>query len=118
MLDRRQFLLALAVGAYAPPPRAQTTARAIHRVEIKGFAFEPSRVEVRAGDTVEWINRDFAPHTATADNNRWDTGLLKNKATGRLVMMQTGEFAYHCTSHPQMKGIIIVAAIGISYRSS
>ncbi|HZD76158.1 MAG TPA: DUF4142 domain-containing protein [Acidobacteriaceae bacterium] len=24
----------------------------------KGFAFEPSRIEVRAGDTVEWINRD------------------------------------------------------------
>jgi len=38
MLDRRQFLLALAVGAYAPPLRAQTAARATHRVEIKGFA--------------------------------------------------------------------------------
>lgn len=76
MLDRRQFLLALAVGAYALPLGAQTTARAIHRVEIKDFAFEPSRIEVRAGDTVEWINRDFAPHTATADNdNRWD-GIL------------------------------------------
>ncbi|WP_263366574.1 cupredoxin domain-containing protein [Edaphobacter bradus] len=108
MFDRRQFLLALAVGAYALPLRAQTTARAIHQVEIKGFGFEPSRIEVRAGDTVEWINRDFAPHTATADNNRWDTGLLKNKATGRLVTTQPGEFAYHCTFHPQMKGVIIV----------
>lgn len=61
MLDSRQFLLALAVGAYALPLGAQTTARAIHRVEIKDFAFEPSRIEVRAGDTLEWINRDFAP---------------------------------------------------------
>ena len=61
MLDRRQFLLALAVGACAIPLRAQTTAPAIHQVEIKGFAFEPSRIEVRAGDIVEWINRDFAP---------------------------------------------------------
>ena len=110
MLDRRQFLLALAVGAYAPPLRAQTTARTIHRIEIKGFAFEPSRIEVRAGDTVEWINRDFAPHTATADNKRWDTGLLKNKATGRLVMTQPGELAYHCTFHQHMKGVIIVMA--------
>jgi plastocyanin len=53
----------------------------------------------------------FRPATATADNKRWDTGLLKNKATGRLVMThQLGELAYHCTSHPQMKGVIIVVA--------
>lgn len=110
MLDRRQFLLALAVGACALPLRAQTTAQAIHRVEIKWFAFEPLRIEVRAGDIVEWINRDFVPHTATADNNKWDTGLLKNKATGRLVTTQPGELAYHCTFHPHMKGVIIVVA--------
>lgn len=110
MLNRRQFLLALAVGPYALPLRAQTTARAIHRVEIKGFSFEPSRIEVRTGDIVEWINGDFAPHTATADNNKWDTGLLKNKATGRLVTTQPGELAYHCTFHPHMKGVIIVVA--------
>ena len=111
MLDRRQFLLALAVGAYALPLRAQTTARAIHRVEIKGFAFEPSRIEVRAGDIVEWVNQDFAPHTATADNeNRWNTGSLRNKATGRWMTTQPGEFAYHCAFHPHMKGVILVVA--------
>jgi plastocyanin len=110
MLDRRRFLLALAVGACAPPLRAKTKARVIHRVEIKGFTFEPSRMEVRTGDIVEWINRDFAPHTATADNNKWDTGLLKNKAAGHLVTKQPGELAYHCTFHPHMKGVIIVVA--------
>ena len=110
MLDRRQFMLALAVGAYAPPLRAETAARPIHQIEIKGFAFEPARIEVRAGEIVEWINRDFAPHTATADNNGWDTGLLKNEATGRLVMTQPGALSYHCAFHPHMKGVIIVVA--------
>jgi plastocyanin len=101
-------MLALAVGACALPLRAQTSARSIHKVEIKDFAFEPSRIEVRAGDIVEWINRDFAPHTATADNNSWDTRSLVNEATGRLVMTQPGAIAYHCAFHPQMKGVVTV----------
>jgi plastocyanin len=80
-------------------------------VEIKGFAFEPSRIEVRAGDIVEWVNQDFAPHTATADNeNRWNTGSLRNKATGRWMTTQPGEFPYHCAFHPHMKGVILVVA--------
>jgi plastocyanin len=70
-------------------------------VLLENASAEPARVE--------WINRDFDPHTATADNNKWDTGLLKNKATGRLVTTKPGEFSYHCTFHPHMKGVIIVA---------
>ena len=110
MLDRRQFVLALAVGACALPLRAQTTARSIHRVEIKNFSFEPSRVEVRVGDTVEWVNRDLTPHTATADNKSWDTGLLKDEATSRLVMTKPGVNAYHCAYHPNMTGVITVVS--------
>lgn len=110
MFDRRQFVLALAVGAHAPPLYAQTPAPQTHQVEIKNFTFEPTRIEVRAGDIVEWINRDFAPHTATADNNGWDTGLLKKEVSGRLTTTRAGALAYHCAFHPHMKGMIIVAA--------
>ncbi|MCR4470455.1 cupredoxin family copper-binding protein [Burkholderia sp. SCN-KJ] len=110
MLSRRQFMLALAVGACAPPLRARTAAPSIHRIEIKSFAFEPSRVEVRVGDVVEWVNRDLAPHTATADNDSWNTGLLKGEAASRLVMTKPGEHAYHCTYHPQMRGVVAVVS--------
>ena len=109
MLDRRQFVLALAVGVYAPPLRAQTPAPRTHWIEIQDFAFVPERIEIRTGDIVVWTNRDFVPHTATADNDGWDTGLLKNEATGRLVATRPGMFAYHCAFHPHMKGVIVVA---------
>ena len=108
MLSRRQFILALAVGACAPPLYAQKTVQSIHRVEINNFAFEPSRVEVHVGDIVEWNNRDLAPHTATADNDSWSTGLLKNGATNRLVMTQPGEHTYHCAYHPNMRAVVVV----------
>ena len=110
MFDRRKFLLALAVGAYAPPLHAQTHAPRIHRVEIENFVFKPARIEVRAGDIVVWLNRDFAPHTATADNKGWGTGLLKKDATPRLVARRPGRLSYHCAFHPHMKGMIVVAA--------
>ncbi|RQR22297.1 copper-binding protein [Burkholderia sp. Bp9143] len=108
MLNRRQFILALAAGGYALPLWAETSARSIHQIEIKDFAFKPSRIEVRAGEIVEWVNRDFAPHTATANDNSWDTGMLANNAVGHLVMTHPGTLAYHCTFHPDMKGVVTV----------
>ena len=110
MFDRRKFVLALAAGAYASPLRARTATSRTHRVEIENFAFKPARIEVRAGDIIAWINRDFAPHTATADNEGWGTGLLKKAATGRLVARRPGTLAYHCAFHPHMKGVIVVVA--------
>ena len=110
MFDRRRFVLALAIGAYAPSLRAQTPTPRTHPVEIRNFAFEPTRIEVRTGDAVEWTNRDFAPHTATDDDKGWDTGLLKKEATGRLVATRPGTLAYHCAFHPHMKGVIVVTA--------
>ena len=103
-------LTALAGGAYAPPVAAQTPEPATHVVEIKSFAFQPAKIEIRTGETVVWTNRDFAPHTATADDAGWDTGPLKGEATGRFVAGEPGTFAYHCKFHPRMTGSITVLA--------
>lgn len=78
-----------------------------HTVEIRGMAFQPDTLIVSRGDTIVWINRDFVPHTATAAR-RWDTRSLAQGATGRSVARRTGEFAYSCTLHPVMRGVVIV----------
>jgi plastocyanin len=59
--------LLLSAGAYTPAAQALPPAAPVHQVEIRSFAFAPPRLEVHAGDTVEFTNRDFAPHTAVAD---------------------------------------------------
>lgn len=110
MLKRSILALVMAVGVQAPPLHAQTPAPQTHLVEIQGFAFVPARLEVRVGDVVEWTNRDFAPHTATADSGAWDTGSIKNEATGRFIATTPGTLAYHCAFHPRMKGVIVVVA--------
>jgi len=107
MTKKLLLLAALAAGSWSLPVSAETSET--HHVEISAFTFVPARIEVRQGDVVEWTNRDLVPHTATADDRGWDTGLIRNGAAGRLVAATPGTFAYHCKFHPQMTGIIVVA---------
>lgn len=86
-------------------PRAPTK----HVVEIRGMEFHPAVLTVAVGDTIEWINRDIVPHTATATGGiRWDTGQLQQGQTGRFVSRARGNARYVCTLHPTMHGRLIV----------
>jgi len=75
---------ASAVALCATPLRgAEPT---IHEVNIQAFVFDPPLVEVRVGDIIRWINRDLAPHTATADERGWGTAALSQGATGDITV--------------------------------
>src|SRR5439155_563684 len=63
----------------AEPPAKERAARSAKTVvvEMKGFAFVPETVEINVGDSVQWVNRDTAQHTATrTDAPAFNTGLL------------------------------------------
>jgi plastocyanin len=79
-------------------------------VSIEGFAFSPSTVTVKVGDSVTWTNNDSAPHTATADDGSFDTEQFGNGESSTLTFSTAGSFAYHCTIHPQMHGTVVVEA--------
>ncbi|NNE22432.1 MAG: cupredoxin family copper-binding protein [Rhizobiales bacterium] len=92
----------LSVGAGAPAePRK-------HVVEISGFKFKPASLNVQVGDTVHWINRDIAPHTATADDESWDTGQIDKDQQRSIVVDRDTPQAYFCRFHPAMKGRLVV----------
>ena len=101
------LVLALAVGAGTPAVGAQPAPRTIH-VDIHGFQFVPARVDAHVGDTIEWTNKDFAPHTASDAGGKWTTAALNNGAIGRVEVKTPGTFAYRCNFHQQMKGTIVV----------
>lgn len=89
---------------------AQADARAaVVYVDVRGIAFVPAAVKVHAGDVVEWTNRDFVDHTATAQNGAWDVKLPVGK-TGRVTLTKAGAIDYYCRVHPNMKGKIDVRA--------
>lgn len=88
--------------AGAPQPRR-------HRVEIAAFAFMPAQLAIAAGDTVEWVNRDIAPHTATDTAEAWDTGPLQKAETATVTFSTPGRYAYFCRFHPHMRAEIVAA---------
>jgi plastocyanin len=74
-----------------------------HVVEITGFKFIPESLSVKAGDTIKWINKDIAPHTATADDMSFDTGPLKQNESKSVTVSSDQTISYSCRFHPSMK---------------
>jgi plastocyanin len=77
-------------------------------VVIRGFAFEPGEVRVRAGERVTWVNCDTDAHTSTADAGLWASPLLAVGDGFTQTFPTAGEFPYHCDPHPFMTGRVIV----------
>ncbi len=63
---------------------------------------------VEAGTEVNWTNSDDAPHTATADDESFDTGDLDKGDSGSVTFDQPGTFSYYCRFHPFMKATVEV----------
>lgn len=86
----------------------ETRESTTHVVEIRDFEFVPANVNVKVGDTIKWVNVDAVPHTATAADQSWDSGLLTNSAEWEVVVTKDLAGNYICTYHPVMTGTISV----------
>ncbi|HKO37132.1 MAG TPA: plastocyanin/azurin family copper-binding protein [Solirubrobacterales bacterium] len=78
------------------------------KVDIVEFTYQPDPVVVQVGGKVIWQNQDTAPHTATADDESWDTGTIEKGKIGSETFKEAGTFAYFCEIHPDMRGTVEV----------
>ena len=79
-----------------------------HQVIIENFKFSPASLTIKAGDTVTWINKDSAPHTATADDKSFDSDRLETDDSFSFTFTSVGTNPYFCNIHPSMKGSVTV----------
>jgi len=72
--------------------------------------FTPSVVTVVLGvnNTVMWTNADSVPHTVTANDGSFSSGNMNPGDTYVLTFTSAGNYTYHCSYHPWMKGTIVV----------
>ena len=104
---RRLLLTALVVTAAwtAVSARAATI-----QVTIDQMTFNPPKLTVRIGDTIEWINKDVVDHTATEKaSGLWNVSIAPGK-TAKVVVKKAGRFDYYCRYHPNMTATLVVAS--------
>jgi plastocyanin len=89
-----------------PAPSGQ--ARKAEKVEIVEFTYSPDPVVVQVGGKVTWRNEDNPPHTATADDGSFDTGIIEKGKQKSETFKEAGTFTYYCTVHPFMHGTVEV----------
>jgi plastocyanin len=105
MMPRRYLpiIATLTFGAIAVPAHAATI-----QIVMENLVISPAEVSARAGDTIEWINKDIFAHTATARNGDFDVTIPPNK-TATSVLNKPGTVEYYCRFHPNMKAVLTVA---------
>lgn len=102
-----------APGKHGAVPAPVADASAVkHLVTIKDFTYSPQTLEARVGDTVTFVNKDSAPHTATAKGKSFDSGMLGQGDEFTLKLTEAGTLEYLCTYHPTMVGKIVIRAPG------
>jgi plastocyanin len=102
------LLAAALAAAMVPLPAASSPPAAAVVVHIKDEAFNPPSLTVKAGTRVTFVNDDDDAHTATADDQSWDSEGLNLGQRWTHVFGKAGTVKYHCTVHPNMKGTIVV----------
>jgi len=101
--------LAWPVSAVAAPPPAGTAATAT--VQVGAFFFRPGYSRIEPGDTVTWNVLSGSPHTVTSRTGApeaFGSGELLAGGTFSRAFPTAGRYPYHCTIHPQMRGVVQV----------
>ena len=79
--------------------------------------FDPNNLQVQAGSTILFANVGGKPHTLTADDGSFDTGIVPPGAEGgrfagsnaSVTVKTPGTHTFHCEIHPAvMKGTLTV----------
>ena len=103
------WLLAFAslpVAQAAAAPASAAHAARVHVIMIDKMQYGPMPTGVRAGDIIEWTNKDILEHSATARDGRFDID-LKPGTSGRITAT-TGTLVFFCKFHPTMTATLVV----------
>jgi plastocyanin len=103
----RALLLAAAICGAGYGPYAFAAPKT-HTVVIEAMQFSPQVLEVNAGDTVVWVNKDAFPHNAVATGRGFQSKDIAPNGSWKFKAVKKGTFPYICTLHPTMKASLVV----------
>lgn len=92
--------------------RGSVDVNARGEVTIAQTGFRPGTINIAAGETVTWVNRDSsgASHQVVADDGSFTSPILKQGATYSRTFEDAGTFKYHDGLRPTFTGVVGVVA--------
>jgi len=75
--------------------------------------YTPSKIVIKQGGSVTWVNEDVAFHSVTSGyydepSEIFDSDYLDPEESFTFIFENIGTYDYFCTLHPWMKGQVIV----------
>jgi len=82
-------------------------------VTIDKMKYQQPEITIKAGDVVTWQNVEAMPHNVAfkagaVGDEKLDGPMMKKGQSFSVRFNEAGEYDYHCTPHPFMKGKVIV----------
>lgn len=93
-------------GQETPIPDNSTVVKIVANAGSNSFA--PNPVEIKAGETVTWINDDSAIHTVTSEDGVFESEMMGKGPSFSHTFDKAGEYPYFCSPHPAMVGTVVV----------
>ena len=103
-INRRDFGIAVVATLLLPVATARAEDTEVH---IDNFVFVPAQLNVKAGTTVKWTNRDDIPHTVVCPG-KFRSKTMDTDGNFSFTFTDAGEYKYFCSLHPHMTGTIKV----------
>lgn len=94
-------------AAVTTPKEATPSAQRVE-VIISNLSFQPASISLGKGSTIVWRNQDTVSHTVTAEDGSFNSGTIIAGDTFVQRFDKVKTYAYSCSIHPEMKGIIVV----------
>jgi plastocyanin len=77
-------------------------------IVIKSFKFKPAQLQIKAGQTVTFVNADDEAHALVTADKSFASGAIDPRASWRHTFTKAGRYALHCDYHPYMQAAIVV----------
>jgi plastocyanin len=90
----------------APHDSHHPTAAPAATVHLMDNLFDPAKVEIKAGESVEWHWEGKSVHNVHGPDF---TSKLQGEGTFDHTFAKAGTFDYRCDVHPEMKASVVVS---------
>jgi plastocyanin len=95
--------------AFSAPASAQLGATKAVTIGVKSLSFDPNKVTVKPGTTINFVWRQNVAHNIVFEGKDAPKAKTQNKGTWSIkANAKPGTYKFKCTLHPGMTGQVIV----------